>query len=80
MWYGGKLFRLVESSETGQVSSDTIFKYEQNGEMVTATYSGGGVRFGQIIGRVDVEGVLDMRYQRWTCGHRAKGKSILEEL
>jgi len=111
MWYGGRLFRSIESSDTGQVSSETIFKYEQNGDMVTATYSGGQIQFGQIIGTVDAEGVLDMRYQhidrdgalmtgyctttpellpsgkvrlherwRWTCGHRAKGRSILEEI
>jgi len=63
MWYGGRLFRSVESSETGQVNSETIFKYEQTGEMVTATYSGGNIRFGQIIGQVDEDGILDMRYQ-----------------
>lgn len=111
MWYGGRLFRAVENSGTGQVSADTIFKYEQNKDMVTATYSGGHIRFGQIIGRVDADGILDMRYQhidregammtgycrttpevlpsgklrlherwRWTCGHRAKGRSTLEEI
>lgn len=111
MWYGGRLFRTVESSDTSQVSSDTIFKYEQSKDMVTATYSGGEIRFGQIIGRVGEGGILDMRYQhidrdgeiktgycittpevlpsgklrlherwRWTCGHRAKGRSILEEI
>ena len=79
--------------------------------MVTATYSGGNIKFGHIIGVVDTEGLLDMRYQhvdrdgalmtgyckttpevlpngkirlherwRWTCGHRAKGRSILEEI
>ena len=31
--------------------------------MVTATYSGGNIRFGQIIGRVDPDGILEMRYQ-----------------
>jgi len=111
MWYGGRLFRSVESSDSGQVSSETIFKYEQSGDMVTATYSGGEIKFGQIIGHVDADGILDMRYQhidrggelktgyctttpevlhggklrlherwRWTCGHRAKGRSILEEI
>ena len=111
MYYGGRLFRPVETSDTSQTGTDTIFKYEQNGDMVTATYSGGNIRFGQIIGQVDEHGTLDMRYQhidrdgelmtgyctttpevlpggkirlhekwRWTCGHRAKGRSILEEI
>jgi len=63
MWYGGRLFRSVESSDAGQVNSETIFKYEQDGDMVTATYAGGDIRFGQIIGHVDADGILDMRYQ-----------------
>jgi hypothetical protein len=111
MYYGGRLFKPVETSDTSQTGTDTIFKYEQDGEMVTATYSGGNIRFGQIIGRVDADGILEMRYQhldrdgelmtgyckttpeilhtgkmrlhekwRWTCGHRATGRSILEEI
>ena len=63
MDYGGRLFRPVEMSETSQTGTDTIFKYEQIGDMVTATYSGGSIKFGQIIGRVDAAGILEMRYQ-----------------
>lgn len=111
MHYGGRLFRPIEASGTSQTGTDTIFKYEQVGDMVTATYSGGDIKFGQIIGRVNADGILDMRYQhmdrdgelmtgycittpvilpsgkmrlhekwRWTCGHRAKGQSVLEEM
>ena len=111
MYYGGRLFRPIESSDSSQTNTDTIFKYEQNDDLVTATYSGGNIHFGQIIGKVDANGILDMRYQhvdrngelmtgyckttpeilpngkirlhekwRWTCGHRAKGKSVLEEI
>ena len=111
MYYGGRLFRPIESSDSSQTNTDTIFKYEQNDDLVTATYSGGNIQFGQIIGKVDANGILDMRYQhvdrngelmtgyckttpeilpngkirlhekwRWTCGHRAKGKSVLEEI
>ena len=111
MYYGGRLFKPVETSDTSQTGTDTIFKYEQDGEMVTATYSGGQIKFGQIIGRVDPDSILNMRYQhvdrdgelmtgyctttpeilesgkirlhekwKWTCGHRARGRSILEEI
>jgi len=111
MRYGGRLFRPVETSDSSQSGEDTIFKYEQIGDMVTATYSGGNIRYGQIIGQVNENGILEMRYQhmdhegnlmtgyctttpefleggkmrlherwRWTCGHRAKGRSILEEI
>ena len=111
MWYGGRLFRPIETSDSSQTNSDTIFKYEQKENMVTATYSGGNIKFGQIIGLVDAAGILEMRYQhvdrngelmtgyctttpetlpggkirlherwKWTCGHRGKGSSILEEI
>ena len=111
MYYGGRLFRSVETSDSSQTGADTIFKYEQEDDLVTATYSGGQIRFGQIIGRVAEDGTLEMRYQhvdrdgelmtgyctttpeilpsgkmrlhekwRWTCGHRAKGRSTLEEI
>lgn len=60
--YGGRLFRSVTSSETSQTDADTIFKYEQRDDLVTATYSGGGIRYGHLIGRVDEAGILDMRY------------------
>jgi len=63
MHYGGKLFRPVEISGASQTSSDTIFKYEQTGNMVIASYSGGNVKFGQMIGLVNPEGLLKMRYQ-----------------
>ena len=66
MYYGGRLFRPVKTSDTSQTGADTIFKYEQNGDMVTATYSGGNIRFGQIIGQVDETGTLDMRCLLYT--------------
>jgi len=62
IWYGGRLFRPVKSSDTSQTDTDTLFKYEQVENLVTATYSGGHIRFGQLIGRVDGDGILDMRY------------------
>ena len=62
MRYGGRLFRPVKASETSQTDTDTIFKYEQVGDLVTATYSGGKIRYGHLIGRVDDAGILDMRY------------------
>ena len=60
--YGGRLFRSVTSSETSQTDTNTIFKYEQVDDLVTATYSGGHIRYGHLIGRLDEAGVLDMRY------------------
>ena len=64
--YGGRLFRAVSSDENGQVDSETIFKYEQHGTLVTATYSGGRIHFGQILGQMRDNGQLDMRYHHVT--------------
>lgn len=61
--YNGRTFRSVSNTENGEVSRETIFRYSQEGKVVTATYSGGGIITGSIIAIVDEQGVLDMRYQ-----------------
>lgn len=66
IWYGGRLFRVVESSGSSQTTSETIFRYQQKGDMLTGQYSGGGIQFGQIIGLVDARGHISMRYQHLT--------------
>ncbi len=60
--YEGRRFRSVENSETGEVGPGTVFGYRQDGDVVSATYEGGGVRFGTLIATVDGEGKLDARY------------------
>jgi len=69
IYYGGRLFRVVESKGTSQTDSETIFKYEQTGRMVVASYSGGEVRFGHLLGQVAEDGTLESRYhhidQNW---------------
>jgi hypothetical protein len=62
VWYGGRLFRPVKTSGNSHTSQDTIFKYEQRGWLVTATYAGGEIEFGHLIGVMDEDGVLDLRY------------------
>lgn len=60
--YDGRRFRSVENSQTGEVGPETVFGYRQDGDVVSATYEGGGVRFGTLIATVDGEGNLDARY------------------
>lgn len=60
--YEGRRFRSVENSETGEVGPETVFSYGQDGDVVSATYEGGDVRFGTLISTVDDEGNLDARY------------------
>ena len=59
--YNNRFFAGVSNSETGEVSSDTIFHYRQQGDVVWATYEGGSIRFGTLVATVDADGCLDMR-------------------
>jgi hypothetical protein len=60
--YDGRRFRSVENSETGEVGPETVFGYRQDGDVVSATYEGGDVRFGTLVATADNEGNLDARY------------------
>ena len=61
--YNNKEFRSIQNSATGEVSDETVFRYRQEGNIVTAEYEGGEIIFGTLIATVDNHGVLDMRYQ-----------------
>lgn len=60
--YDGRCFRSVENTANGEVSGATTFEYHQHGDIVWATYEGGGVAFGTLVAAADDAGVLDMRY------------------
>ena len=63
MNYDGKIVRSVQNSPGGDVSDSTLFNYHQQGDVVWATYTGGGIRFGTLIAAVTKDGSLNMRYQ-----------------
>ena len=60
--YDGRRFRSVENSSTGEVGPETVFDYRQREDLIWATYEGGAVRFGTLVGTVDAQGRLDARY------------------
>ncbi|MGB0384209.1 MAG: n-acetylglutamate synthase [Ardenticatenaceae bacterium] len=60
--YHNRYFRSVSNSGSGEVDGDTIFHYQQQGDIVSATYQGGAIRFGTLIAKVAADGSLDMRY------------------
>lgn len=60
--YNNKVFVSRENTANGEVSSQTIFKYYQKGELVWADYSGGEIVKGHLIAKVDEAGCLDMIY------------------
>ena len=64
MNYNNKVFKPISNSNNSETSSDTIFEYKQVGRILTCIYSGGNVKIGQLIGNVDVSGIIDMRYQQ----------------
>lgn len=61
--YDNKTFASVENSETGEVSSQTTFRYHQQDDLVWAEYAGGAIRFGSLIAKVTDGDCLEMRYQ-----------------
>lgn len=60
-----KTFATSTNSSAGQANANTIFSYKQEGELVTADYSGGGIRYGKIIAHLQ-DDKLDMLYQCMT--------------
>lgn len=90
--YDQKKFRPISNSENGEVSDEMIFHYQQNGNVLTCTYSGKNIRIGHLIGLVSQSGQIDMRYHQinlagelmtGTCSSRpelmANGKIRLHE-
>ena len=73
----GKKFGLLVNSENGEVSTDTLFYYEQEGDLVTAEYRGGSVRSGKILARQNADNSLEMLYQCLTDEGKLKaGKAF----
>lgn len=64
MNYHGKTFRPVVQSENGETSNETVFPYQQEGNILTCAYAGGRIRKGQLIGIVDEKGHIAMCYQQ----------------
>jgi hypothetical protein len=62
--YGERLFRPVRTEGASQTDQETLFRYSQLGNRVTATYSGGSIAYGHLLGLVDENGVLEMRYHQ----------------
>jgi hypothetical protein len=64
MNYNDKIFRPISNTDNGETSSETVFRYKQVGNILTSEYSGGKIKYGRLIGLVDPEGNIDMRYHQ----------------
>lgn len=71
-----KKFVLLQNSENGAVNAETIFEYKQDGNLVTADYFGGTIRYGKIIAEIEGD-QLNMLYQCLTTDNQLKaGKAM----
>ncbi len=64
MNYNNKKFRLISNTENGETSEQTIFHYKQTDNIITCEYVGGKILVGHLVGIVDIEGNIDMRYHQ----------------
>ena len=62
--YNGKKFKPKSVSDNGLVTDQIIFNYKQEGNILTCTYEGGQIKKGHLIGIVNKEGKIDMRYHQ----------------
>ena len=62
--YNNKKFQPIQNSANGETSESTVFLYEQNGNILSSSYSGGQIAKGHLIGLVDDNGNIDMRYHQ----------------
>ena len=58
----GRTFTTESNTENGEVDAQTRFAYHQDGNLVWAEYQGGAVVSGHLMGLIQSDGTLDMRY------------------
>ena len=62
--YHNKRFKVLESSENSEVGNGLIFHYTQQKNILQCSYSSDSIIQGHLIGIVDDEGRIDMRYHQ----------------
>lgn len=62
--YNNKTFRPIKNSKNGETTEETIFEYKQKGEILTSEYSGGQIKKGHLLGLVDENGNIQLRYHQ----------------
>ncbi|TYR80925.1 n-acetylglutamate synthase [Priestia megaterium] len=63
MDYGNRIFKSISNTDNGEVSNETVFHYQQQQNIVHATYSGGDIVYGALVGTIDENSCLTFRYQ-----------------
>lgn len=71
--YNGRIFAAIHNSEHGEVSSETLFHYKQEGQIISASYRGGDVVQGTLIGIVHNDGCLEFSYNHVNTKNEIRG-------
>lgn len=66
----GKRFRSVETTENGDVDGDTVFTYRQQDGLISASYAGGFIIEGHLMGTILPDGRLSFVYHHVDLDHR----------
>jgi hypothetical protein len=83
--FDGRRFHVTANAQSGESGERTVFSYRQHGDIVWATYAGGEIRFGLLIGRLSPDGGLEIRYQhlnrsgQFRCGQCVSTLEILSD-
>jgi hypothetical protein len=62
--YNNRKFKPVSNSDNGEVSGDMVFHYKQTDNVLTCTYAGHNIVKGHLIGLVDDNGCIEMKYHQ----------------
>ena len=62
--YHNRRFRPVSNTENAETSEETVFLYQQEGNILHCSYSGGKIKSGHLIALVHENGFIDMRYHQ----------------
>ncbi|MGF6949469.1 hypothetical protein QF028_001974 [Neobacillus sp. B4I6] len=71
--YNGRKFVSVKNTANGEVSLETFFEYQQEGNILSATYYGGDIVKGTLIGIVEEKGSLQFRYNHVNSRNEIRG-------
>ncbi|WP_185807753.1 n-acetylglutamate synthase [Lysinibacillus telephonicus] len=71
--YNGRKFISIENTSNGEVSSKTLFEYTQDGNIISASYSGGEILKGTLIGIVREDSSLEFRYNHVNVKNEIRG-------
>ncbi|MCA1054127.1 n-acetylglutamate synthase [Rossellomorea aquimaris] len=71
--YDGKRFVSVSNSANGEVSSATYFEYQQDETILSASYQGGDIVKGTLIGVVKEDSSLEFRYNHINTNNELRG-------